>query len=234
MHSFMDAKLMAKLLRQGLADRRIDLSHSECLELVARQFGFANWNILSARIEGATAEQLVLPQGWIRTGDSHGLYRSGIEPDTGLALIENLPEQVHPGASAFCTLMQSVSAQPYIGSRIRLVGEICTENATEGGTIWLRVDSETSRAIRFDNLEGHARDTGVVTGTTDWVTREIVFDVPSEAASVHFGFFLKGTGSCRARRFSLDIVDDTVEITTKKPRYPDRPTNMDFRGPTAH
>ena len=234
MHSFMDAKLMAKLLRQGLADRRIELSHSECLELVARQFGVANWNILSAKIEGTTAEQLVLPQGWIRTGDSHGLYRSGIEPGTGLALIENLPDQNHLGAGAFCTLMQSVSAQPYIGSRIRLVGEIRTENATEGGTIWLRIDGENTRAIRFDNLEGHAGDSGVVKGTSDWVTREIVFDVPQEAASIHFGFFLKGIGTCRARRFSLDIVDDTVAITTKKTKYPDRPTNMDFRGPTAH
>ena len=234
MHSFMDAKLMAKLLRQALADRQIALGHSDCLELVARQFGVANWNILSAKIEGATTEQLVLPQGWIRTGDSQGLYRSGIDPDTGLALIENLPEQAHLGAGAFCTLMQSVSAQPYIGNGIRLVGEIRTENAREGGTIWLRIDGENSRALRFDNLEGHAGDTGVVKGTTDWVTREIVFDVPQEAASVHFGFFLKGTGSCRARRFSLDIVDDTVGITTKKMRYPDRPTNMDFRGPTAH
>ena len=234
MHSFMDAKLMAKLLRQGLAERNIELSHSDCLELVSRQFGVANWNILSARIEGTNGGQLVLPQGWIRTGDSHSLYRSGIEPGTGLALIETLPEHDGLGGGSFCTLMQSVSAEPYIGTRIRLVGEIRTENATEGGTIWLRIDGENTRAIRFDNLEGHAGHSGVVKGTSDWVTREIVFDVPAEAASVHFGFFLKGTGSCRARRFSLDIVDETVPITMKKTKYPDRPTNMDFRGPTAH
>lgn len=232
MHSFMDAKLMAKLLRQGLADRSIDLSHSDCLELVSRQFGVANWNILSARIEDAAAGQLVLPQGWIRTGDTHGLYRSGIEPGTGLALIESLPQ--HNSGGNFCTLMQSVSAEPYIGHRIRLIGEISTDSAEEGGTIWLRIDGEDTRAIRFDNLEGHVGNNGVVKGTTEWVTREIVFDVPAEAASVHFGFFLKGTGSCRARQFSLDIVDETIPITMKKAKYPKKPTNMDFRGPTAH
>ena len=53
MHSFMDAKLMAKLLRQHLAERNVTLSHGECLELVARQFGVSSWNILSARIEAA-------------------------------------------------------------------------------------------------------------------------------------------------------------------------------------
>lgn len=232
MHSFMDSKLMAKLLRQALAERDIDVSHSDCLELVARQFGVANWNILSARIDGAQGGQLALPQGWIRTGDSHQSYRSGLDPDSGVALIER--EQGGLGDGAFCTLMQSVSAEPYLGRRIRLIGEIRTDNAPQGGTIWLRIDGENARNLRFDNLEGHAGDKGVVKGTSDWVTREIVFDVPDEAASVHFGFFLKGMGRCRARRFALDIVDDSVAVTLKRPNYPQRPINMDFRGPTAH
>ena len=53
MHTFLDAKTMAKALRAALAERQIDLSHSDSLELVARQFGFDNWNILAARIEAA-------------------------------------------------------------------------------------------------------------------------------------------------------------------------------------
>ncbi|HEV2502759.1 MAG TPA: glyoxalase superfamily protein [Mesorhizobium sp.] len=51
MRTFRDAKVMAKTLRQGLRERRIDLSHSDCLELVARQFGLADWNTLAAKIE---------------------------------------------------------------------------------------------------------------------------------------------------------------------------------------
>lgn len=234
MHSYMDSKLMAKLLRQALAEREIDVSHSDCLELVARQFGVANWNILSARIDSALNGQLALPQGWIRTGDSHHSYRSGLDPQSGVALIENLPDQNRLGDGAFCTLMQSVSAEPYLGRRIRLIGEIRTDNAPQGGTIWLRIDGENARNLRFDNLEGHGDDKGVVKGTSDWVTREIVFDVPDEAASVHFGFFLKGMGRCQARRFALDIVDDSVAVTSKRTNYPQRPVNMDFRGPTAH
>jgi catechol 2,3-dioxygenase-like lactoylglutathione lyase family enzyme len=53
MRDFRDAKLMAKVLRQAFADRDMTLSHSEALEIVARQFGHDQWNILSARIEAA-------------------------------------------------------------------------------------------------------------------------------------------------------------------------------------
>ena len=48
MRTYKDAKAMAKSLRDSLAARSVKLSHSECLELVAKQFGFADWNTLSA------------------------------------------------------------------------------------------------------------------------------------------------------------------------------------------
>lgn len=43
-------KGMAKALRQALNDRKIDLSHSDCLELIAKQFGVKDWNALSAAV----------------------------------------------------------------------------------------------------------------------------------------------------------------------------------------
>lgn len=51
MRTFRDAKAMAKSLRTALAQKNLELSHSECLELIANQFGYDDWNILSARIE---------------------------------------------------------------------------------------------------------------------------------------------------------------------------------------
>jgi hypothetical protein len=53
MRDFREAKLMAKTLRQVLAEQDIDLRHGAALEIVARQFGFDEWNILSARIDAA-------------------------------------------------------------------------------------------------------------------------------------------------------------------------------------
>lgn len=44
-----DPKTMAKRLRSALADRGIELGHSETLELVARQYGARDWNTFAAR-----------------------------------------------------------------------------------------------------------------------------------------------------------------------------------------
>ena len=44
---------MAKAMRAALAARKFEISHSEALEIVARQFGLDSWNILSAKIDAA-------------------------------------------------------------------------------------------------------------------------------------------------------------------------------------
>ncbi|MDP3258719.1 MAG: glyoxalase superfamily protein [Bosea sp. (in: a-proteobacteria)] len=62
MRSFSDAKLMAKTLREALASRQIDLSHSETLEVVARQFGLADWNTAAARL-GEHLDELAPARG---------------------------------------------------------------------------------------------------------------------------------------------------------------------------
>src|SRR5215510_16379476 len=45
-----DAKMMARSLRDALGNRNVLLSHSECLEIVARQFGLADWNTLLSKL----------------------------------------------------------------------------------------------------------------------------------------------------------------------------------------
>ena len=50
MRTFKDAKTIARSLRASLSAKGIPLSHSECLEIVAQQFGFAEWNILAAAL----------------------------------------------------------------------------------------------------------------------------------------------------------------------------------------
>ncbi len=66
MRDYRDAKAMAKAMREALAERNVNLNHSEALEIVARQFGLATWNILAAKIEehkdGSSAEAVILEQ----------------------------------------------------------------------------------------------------------------------------------------------------------------------------
>ena len=58
MRTFNDAKAMARSLRERLDKQSVAITHSESLELIAAQFGFANWNILAAKLEGESAVSL--------------------------------------------------------------------------------------------------------------------------------------------------------------------------------
>jgi hypothetical protein len=53
MRDFRDAKAMARALRDALKARAVETTHTEALELIAKAFGYDNWNILSAKIEAA-------------------------------------------------------------------------------------------------------------------------------------------------------------------------------------
>jgi hypothetical protein len=53
MRDFRDAKAMAHTLRDALKAKAVETTHSESLELIAKVFGFDNWNILSAKIDAA-------------------------------------------------------------------------------------------------------------------------------------------------------------------------------------
>ncbi len=62
MRTYLEAKAMAKSLRTALAAKDISLSHSECLELVSKQIGFDEWNMLSAKIALETGERNPQPE----------------------------------------------------------------------------------------------------------------------------------------------------------------------------
>jgi hypothetical protein len=55
MRDFRDAKAMARSLRDALKAKAIETTHTEALELIAKAFGYENWNILSAKIEATEA-----------------------------------------------------------------------------------------------------------------------------------------------------------------------------------
>jgi hypothetical protein len=64
MRDFRDAKAMAHGLRDGLKMKAVEVTHGECLELIAKAFGCESWNVLSASIEAARSPE---PGG--RAGD---------------------------------------------------------------------------------------------------------------------------------------------------------------------
>lgn len=236
------AKAMARTLRDGLSGRSISLSHSACLELVAHQFGFANWNVLAARLESSPPPlaPLAIPKGWFATGSvTPESHRLGLDPATpGAILIESRLERGQ-GLGALtdriAVLMQSVAAEAYCGQRLRLSVDLRCRDA-DCGTIWMRVDGRERMGLAFDNMLTRTTD-GPLTGDRDWTRRSVVLDVPDAADSLHYGLFLKGYGQVWARRVRLDGVGPEIPVTGE-PRTPPRcdkgqlaaaPTNLDFR-----
>lgn len=56
MDNMPDVKSMAKSLRSELNARKIEITHSAALEIVARQFGLNDWNTLAAKISPEIAK----------------------------------------------------------------------------------------------------------------------------------------------------------------------------------
>ncbi len=228
MHTFMDAKLMAKLLRQALAERHIELSHSDCLELVSRQFGLKEWNVLAAYIDrAATLPADQMPDGWIKTGSYSRFFEARMDAEPGVVVIGSRPDLgAEIRGEDFCTVMQSVSAEAFKGKRVRVQAELRTRDVTTGATLWFRIDGPRG-TLRFDNLEQRPVD-GPLSGTTDWTVREVVFDVPDEALSLHYGFFTKGQGTCWARAFDVTKVDHNVPVSSSRGHLLPQPANLTF------
>lgn len=223
-------KAMAKALRVALARRDIDASHSECLEIVAQQLGWPDWNTCAAKSsenEIAPLIKLVLPNGWQVAGTQAQDYHIGVDPDVpgSPAMIKSIGNG--QSVAAFATLMQSVTAEQYRGSRLQLSAELQCVDTSGHVTIWMRVDDVGGRTLRFDNMERRG-DTGPLTGFTDWSRRTIVLDVPESAESVHYGFFLKGQGQVSARSFDLVKVGDDVDTTSDQGVWLEKPMNLDF------
>ncbi|MGX7707695.1 glyoxalase superfamily protein [Methylobacterium sp. Gmos1] len=242
MRTYRDAKAMAKTLREELGRRGTALSHGECLEIVARQFGLDNWNILSARLaapaEPVRQTALVPPAGWLVSGSKPHLYEMGIDPtapygEGRAALIRCRYAEDDPAYAAmekgFATLMQSVAAAPFRGRRVCLSADLRVQDVVGAATLWLRADAAIGRSVAFDNMEERAID-GPLTGTQGWTSRRIVLDVPEEAETLHFGYYLRGSGRAWAGGFALREASPEDAVTVLARVRPE-PTNLDFAQP---
>lgn len=168
------------------------------------------------------------PAGWAKNGAKSELYVVGVdatEPWGGMpsAYVQSLTPSVEGG---FGGMMQTTSADSYVGKRVRLSGWIKTEEANEGGQLWLRVDGqERGQTLQFDNMNNRA-----VKGTSDWQEASVVLDVPPGASALAYGFFVKGGGKMWVNGQRIEEVGPDVPSTNmyKKPILPAAPRNLGF------
>ena len=124
MRDFRDAKAMAHTLRDALKAKAVETTHSECLELIAKAFGYENWNILSAKIEAARSGcrdgARFSRRDHVSEPDQRpSIARSAASRSTRCAsLLPGRPSSSATSASS-CATTSSRTEKPCICSRIR-------------------------------------------------------------------------------------------------------------------
>jgi hypothetical protein len=164
------------------------------------------------------------PRGWHLAGSKAAEYETNVDADQsyqgqGSASLKSKGTAV----DGFGTLMQSISAEKYKGSKVRLSGLVKSEDVTHWAGLWMRVDKGTE-ALAFDNMQKRG-----IRGTTGWQRYYVVLDVPKDATKIAFGILLSGPGSVWLNNPKLEIVS-TDEASTNVPEQilPESPVNLQF------
>jgi RNA polymerase sigma factor (sigma-70 family) len=169
------------------------------------------------------------PKGWFKNGTDPKTYDVGVdETQPWGGMPSAYAKSITSNTEGFGGMMQTMSADAYHGQRVRLTGWIKTEDANDGGGhLWMRIDgAERGKTLQFDNMTGRAPK-----GTTDWQEYSVVLDVPPEASTVNYGFFVQGTGKMWVNGVTLTPVGAEVATTNLKlnpPTLPKTPVNLGF------
>lgn len=165
-----------------------------------------------------------VPEGWHIAGSRPSDYTAGTIGDAGCHGKASAYLASREGASdGFGTLMQTFSAEQFLGKQVRMTGFVRAESVEGRAGLWMRVDGKERASLSFDNMQLRP-----ITGTMPWQRYEIVLDVPAESASISFGILLGGKGKVYVDDFSFDKVALSVETTRIAKRLPATPVNLAF------
>lgn len=169
------------------------------------------------------------PTGWIKNGRNSQNYTVGVDSTELWGGMPSAYVESHAASKdGFGGMMQTTAATNYAGKRVRLNAWIKTSEANDGGgRIWLRVDGQQrGQSLGFDNMENRA-----VRGTNDWQEASIVLDVPADASSLNYGFFVQGEGKMWVNGQTITEVGPDVPTTnmiTPPAERPTAPVNLGF------
>jgi beta-lactamase regulating signal transducer with metallopeptidase domain len=161
------------------------------------------------------------PRGWVLAGTQPAHYLTGVDHK---AMYQGRPSaylKAKPAATeGFGTLMQSFSATPYAGKRVRFSAAVKSEDVNDWAGLWMRVD-QGSTMLAFDNMGNRP-----IKGTTGWQNYQVVLDVPLDATGIAFGVLLSKSGTVWLNNVKFESVGTHVP-TTGAPLQ-EGPTNLDF------
>ena len=129
-------------------------------------------------------------------GESHGGDYTCTAADRSVIIRSAVPEPY-----GFAGLQQMIAADDYRGRTLVFSGELRTDDVEDRAGLHLMVGPPLGPA---EFRPSPPRRTVVtVAGSQDWARHEVTADVPGDAGSVGFGFFLIGRGLVELRNAEL-------------------------------
>ena len=164
--------------------------------------------LATASLAAIAAAPEKLPAPWVVTGPSIDKFSAGIDQSVvdgvrGAKFLLNTSGD----ASAWGALAQQVSAQNYVGQRLRFRARVRTEDVTGYAGLWMRVDTPTRHTVAFYNSSDKP-----IKGSTDWQERSVTLDVVPDASAVTFGVINSGKGQVWIDALSLETVSKEVPV----------------------
>jgi hypothetical protein len=167
-----------------------------------------------------------LPKGWHTGGNNKSEYEMGIDKSVFQhGMSSAFLKSKDPKVNDFGTVMQYISAENYLGKRLKLSGYIKCDEVEGWSGMWMRIDGNEGQQLGFDNMQDRP-----IKGTTNWEKYEIVLDVPANSKGIAYGFLLSGKGKVWFDNMKMEEVDKSVSVTNliKETSYPKEPINLDF------
>jgi hypothetical protein len=161
-----------------------------------------------------------LPPPWFVSGDRATSYQAGIdnvETISGKGAKFLRYEQGED--KSFGSLTQVISAQRYLGQRVRFRAMIRTRDVSNWAGLWMQVQGQDRPNAAFYNSVDQP-----IKGTAPWQVRSVTLDVPEDGTTISFGVINSGRGQVWIDELSFEVVgkDKPVDVMpyTKLPEKP--------------
>jgi hypothetical protein len=146
-----------------------------------------------------------LPPQWAVTGTAPSKYVGGIDQADGVRGAKFI-RSITDDEKASAALGQMISAQNYLGQRVRFRGRVRTEDVTGWAGLWLRVDRGGKPVAFYNSMDKPIK------GTTNWQDRSVTLDVPGDADAIVFGVIDSGKGQVWIDSLALETVGSEVPV----------------------
>jgi hypothetical protein len=162
-----------------------------------------------------------LPSPWFVSGDRISSYQAGIDNvETASGKGAKFLRYTQGDAKGFAALTQVISAQRYVGQRVRFRAKIKTRGVSNWAGLWMQVQAKQRPNAAFYN----SSDQGIK-GDTDWQVRSVTLDVPEDGVSIAFGVVNSGNGQVWIDELSFEVVSNAVPVNMMPAtRLPEQPT----------